>query len=70
MKRCVLLQSIHININLIYTQYTIAMESVQQKFERLETDIFIVGSGPAGATYARKLVDANIKVLMVDVGAQ
>lgn len=38
----------------------------------LEPDVLIVGSGPIGAVYARKLIDANkdIKVLMVDIGEQ
>lgn len=38
----------------------------------LEPDVLIVGSGPIGAVYARKLVDADkdIKVLMVDIGEQ
>lgn len=36
----------------------------------IETEILIVGSGPVGATYARKLVDAGHQVLMVEIGAQ
>ncbi|KAF3023517.1 hypothetical protein E8E14_007863 [Neopestalotiopsis sp. 37M] len=36
----------------------------------IETEVLIVGSGPVGATYARKLVDAGIEVLMVEIGAQ
>lgn len=36
----------------------------------LNAEVLIVGSGPIGATYARKLVDAGIQVLMVDIGAQ
>lgn len=36
----------------------------------METEVLIVGSGPVGATYARKLVDAGIEVLMVEIGAQ
>ncbi|EPS41152.1 hypothetical protein H072_4991 [Dactylellina haptotyla CBS 200.50] len=38
--------------------------------EVVSTDVLVVGSGPIGATYARKLVDAGHRVLMVDVGAQ
>ena len=38
----------------------------------LEPDVLIVGSGPIGAVYARKLIDAkqDINVLMVDIGEQ
>lgn len=38
--------------------------------DTVKTQVLIVGSGPTGAVYARKLVDAGIRVLMVDVGAQ
>ncbi|KAG8736389.1 hypothetical protein FRC12_017624, partial [Ceratobasidium sp. 428] len=32
-------------------------------------DVFIAGSGPIGATYARKLVDAGLSVVMCEMGA-
>jgi pyranose oxidase len=36
--------------------------------ETVKVDALIVGSGPIGATYARKLVEAGKRVLMVDIG--
>ncbi|KAI5926247.1 hypothetical protein F4810DRAFT_725958 [Camillea tinctor] len=36
----------------------------------IETEVVVIGSGPTGATYARKLVDAGIQVYMVEIGAQ
>jgi heterodisulfide reductase subunit A-like polyferredoxin len=36
----------------------------------IDTDILVVGSGPIGATYARKLVDAGFRVYMVEIGSQ
>ena len=36
----------------------------------LSVDVLIVGSGPVGATYARKLVEAGRNVLMVEMGPQ
>ncbi|KAL0260713.1 hypothetical protein SLS55_004403 [Diplodia seriata] len=36
----------------------------------LKPKVLIVGSGPIGATYARKLVDSGIDVLMIEMGAQ
>ncbi|KAJ7219746.1 putative pyranose oxidase [Mycena rebaudengoi] len=35
-----------------------------------EFDVFIAGSGPIGATYARLLVDAGYSVVMVEIGDQ
>jgi hypothetical protein len=33
-------------------------------------EVLIVGSGPLGATYARKIIEADHEVLMVEMGAQ
>ncbi|KNG86323.1 hypothetical protein ANOM_005224 [Aspergillus nomiae NRRL 13137] len=38
--------------------------------QTIETDVLIVGSGPIGATYARKLVESGLEVKMVEAGAQ
>jgi len=37
--------------------------------ETLQADVLVIGSGPIGATFARKLVDAKRKVVMVDAGS-
>lgn len=36
----------------------------------IECDVLIAGSGPIGATYARALFNAGLRVYMVDVGDQ
>jgi len=41
-----------------------------QSKQDLTVDVLIVGSGPVGSTYARKLVEAGRSVYMVDAGAR
>lgn len=37
---------------------------------RKDVEVLIVGSGPLGCTFARKLVEGGMKVFMIDAGAQ
>ena len=49
------------------------MMSIDDNFdgpEILKTDVLVVGSGPLGCTFARKLVKAGKSVLLIDAGAQ
>ena len=41
-----------------------------QDAARIDTDVFIAGTGPAGSTFARLLVPTGRRVLMADIGAQ
>ena len=45
-------------------------EYIENHHFSLSEDVVIVGSGPIGSTYARKLVEGGRKVLMVEAGVQ
>lgn len=38
--------------------------------EILKTEVLIIGAGPLGCTFARKLVEAGKRVLLIDAGSQ
>jgi heterodisulfide reductase subunit A-like polyferredoxin len=38
--------------------------------EELNVDVLIIGAGPIGCTFARKLIETGRKVFMIDAGAQ
>jgi pyranose oxidase len=46
-----------------------SLPSSPRPAESLSTDVLIIGSGPIGAAFARKLVDAKRKVFMIDAGS-
>jgi len=54
-----------------YTDPEMPMHQIHlnENFGRDGVDVFIAGSGPVGATYARKLVDAGLTVVMCEMGA-
>ena len=58
------------NLNQTWSNTSPNMATVDETTNVLETEVLVVGSGPIGATYTRKLVDAGIKVLLVDIGEQ
>src|SRR6266545_100829 len=43
---------------------------VRMDSDTRHVDVLVVGSGPAGCTYARKLVEGGRSVYMVDMGAR
>lgn len=44
------------------------IDHLKKKGNVYPADVLVVGSGPIGAVFARKLVDGGKKVLMVDMG--
>ena len=49
---------------------TMATESVDGGGNIIKTQVLIVGSGLLGATFARRLTEGGMQVLMIDAGAQ
>ena len=46
------------------------MSAGRNQPQSMDVDVLIVGSGPVGCTFARKLIEAGRSVYMVDAGAQ
>lgn len=47
------------------------MPDQRHEAKKLQCNVLIVGTGPLGCTFARKLIDGGMeKVLMIDAGAQ
>lgn len=46
------------------------LDRLRERKKVFEPDLLIVGSGPIGAVFARKLADGCQQVLMIDTGEQ
>lgn len=52
-------------------QLKVKIDLLRKQDKVYKTDVFVVGSGPIGAVFARKLVvDGKKQVLMIDMGEQ
>ena len=45
-------------------------ECPEPSYTTLQVDVLVIGAGPLGSTFARKLVDGGRSVVMIDAGAQ